>query len=247
MKTAKITAILIALMTVVASPASAFAATLSLSPDNGTFNPGCTFSVDVKLDTQNVATDGTDVILLFDQTRLSVTSVDKGTIYPDYPSPGDAQDGKVSISGIASVDTPFTGTGTFATVHFQVSNTAPAGATSVTFDFDPNNPGKTTDSNVVQRGTTADVLNSVDNGNYTIGTGTCGNYPITNEPGGTGTTGTPSGTLGGPGIGGPVSTDSGSQLCNGQLCKSGNSQNTIILTVVGTVLTVLGIAGLAIL
>ena len=43
----------------------------------------------------------------------------------------------------------------------------------VRFDFDPANPQKTTDSNVVEHSTISEILSSVTNGNYTIGTGTC--------------------------------------------------------------------------
>lgn len=216
-------------------PASALAASLALSPATATVNSGCSFSTAVNLDTAGVQTDGTDVILLYDPSRFTATSVTKGTLYPDYPvSSIDSQAGKISISGLASVDQPFTGSGTFATVNFTVAQNASLGATSVNFDFDPNNPGKTTDSNVVQRGTVTDVLSSVTNGNFTIGTGTCN---VITPPASKST------NL--PGIGGPVS--SASATPTPKLPVAGSAEKTLLITLAGCILTVLGIAGLALL
>src|SRR5207248_2085251 len=61
----------------------------------------------------------------------------------------------------------------FATVNFTVLPTAPAGLTQVKFDFDPNNKLKTTDSNVIDKSTAADVLNNVTDGSFTVGSGSC--------------------------------------------------------------------------
>jgi hypothetical protein len=241
MKPARFIAGLVTILGLLASPVIASASTLSLSPNTGTFNPGCAFSVAVKLDTVNVQTDGTDAIVLYDTSKLKVDSVTTGTLYPDYPiSADDPTAGRISISGLASVSQPFTGAGTFATINFRVSPTAGAGATNVTFDFDPNNPGKTTDSNVVQRGTVADTLNGVTNGNYTIGTGTCGSAPITIDT----STSSGSGTIIG-GKGGPISSTSGTPIKT--LPNGGASGKTMVLTAIGGILTILGIVGLALL
>lgn len=149
-------------------------ATLSLDPSNGSLNRGCNYSLNVNVDTGGAQTDGTDAILLYDHSKLTATSINMGTIYADYPADEiNSRDGKIIISGIGSVNTPFSGKGTLATVNFTVPAAAAIGATQVTFDFDPNNKAKSTDSNVVQRGTVVDVLNSVVNGKYTIGTGSC--------------------------------------------------------------------------
>jgi hypothetical protein len=159
------------------SPALAMAATLSLSPATGTANRGCTLSLKIQLDTEGSNSDGTDAILLYDPTRFSAqnTSIQNGSIYPDFPGNSvDSSKGVVSISGI-SVGQPFNGSGTLATVNFQVLDNAPAGSTSIAFDFDPNNKAKTTDSNVATRqgDTVVDVLNSTIDGKYTVGTGKC--------------------------------------------------------------------------
>lgn len=242
MRTIRKIALLIFSLAFLASPAQAFAATLALSPDNGTFNVGCSFSVDIVEDSAGVQTDGTDVILLYDTSKLAVSSIKTSTLYPDYPiAQDDPQNGKISISGLSSVDTPVTASNAvFATVNFTVSSQAAAGATAVNFDFDPNNPGKTTDSNVVQRGTVADVLNGVTNGSYTVGTGTCGAAPVTT---GGGTTATGSGFR--AGIGGTVSTTSGVPIKT--LPNGGASGKTYVLAAAGGILTILGILGLALL
>lgn len=214
------------------SPANAFAAaSLSLSPSAGTFNKGCTFSVKINVDTGGIQTDGTDAVIKYDPSVLSAT-ITSGTIYNDYPGNNvDSANGKITVSGLASVSQAFSGTGTLATLNFTVSPTTPASTTAVTFDFDPNNKAKTTDSNIVERGTTADVLNSVVNGSYTIGSGSC--------------VGQGAGTSTGTGTGQGISTPSATQAP--RLPEGGSEQFTFTLAIMGTTLTVLGIFGLLLL
>lgn len=219
-------------------PVYANAATLSLSPASGTFNKGCAFNLEIKLDTAGVQTDGTDAIVLYDQGKLTATTPTAGTIYADYPGTNvDDASGKITISGLASVSSAFTGTGTLATLHFTVKETAGTGATMVKFDFDPNDKTKTTDSNVVQRGTVADVLSSVVTGNYTIGTGVCGagdaltTLPKTGQ--GAVQVSTPSAQI-------PVK-----EVPTKTLPPAGSEQLTFTIAILGSVLTILGILGLA--
>lgn len=219
-----------------ASPAEVYAqtATLSLSPAAGTFNQGCNFALQVNLNTGGSQTDGTDAILMYDTTRFTANSISSGTIYPDYPGNNiDAQNGKITISGLASVNTPFSGQGIFATINFTVKDGVPTGATQITFDFDPNDKAKTTDSNVVQRGTVVDVLNSVTNGNYTIGSGSC----TTTLPNtGQGAVSTPAAQ--------PKTID---QVVDQSGKGPGTKELTFTVAIVGSVLTILGILGLALL
>lgn len=211
-------------------------ATLSLSPSSGTFNRGCSQTVNITLNTGGAQTDGTDAILIYDPSRLNAISIVNGTIYADYPGNNiDSANGKITVSGLASVTAPFTGQGgVLATINFIVKSDAPVGVTQVNFDFDANNKSKTTDSNVVQRGTVADILNSVVNGSYTVGTGACsGGSTILPATGGVGT---PSGAVSSP-------SSSPSQA----LPPAGFETLTYTLAIVGSILTVLGILGLAIL
>lgn len=241
MKQITVITIIIFIIVIFTPSALAQQATLSLSPSSGTFNKGCDFSLEIVLDTASAQTDGTDAIIIYDPARFSATQVTSGTIYPDYPGNNIDPTGKITISGLSSISTPFTGKGTLATINFKVSDNASTGVSQIKFDFDPNDKAKTTDSNVVERGTVSDILNSVVNGNYTVGTGSCvapSPSPRTGTAPGRGTTGisTPSAGQGQPGtiddiVGG----------------KPGTPQLTYTIAIVGVVLTVLGILGLALL
>lgn len=171
---------LILFLTVLVAPVSAFASTLTLSPASGVVNRGCDLTVSINLDTQGTQTDGTDAILLFDRNAFTAKTINSGAIYPDYPGNAvDNTNGKVVVSGLASVSAPFAGAGTLATVVFTANQTAPIGTSTIRFDFDPANLAKTTDSNVVERETIKDTLTSVSNGAYTIGTGACTQTTLT--------------------------------------------------------------------
>lgn len=237
-----------------ASPAGVFAqtaqtATLSLDPSTGTFNQGCSYNINVNLDTGGAQTDGVDVIIFYDTSRLIANSpITNGTIYANYPGSNiDSTAGKITISALASISAPFAGKGTVATVNFTVLSNAPTGVTQIKFDFDPNTVGNTRDSNVALRGGGGvDILSSVVNGNYTIGTGSCG-AAATTPP----TVTTPVTVL--PGTGarsqGAVSgaSPSSQQIPYKSLPQAGSEQFTFTLAIVGSVLTVLGILGLALL
>lgn len=248
----KYTALVLLLLGQLFLPSVVFAqnpvASLSLSPSTATFNRGCGYNLDINVDTGGAETDGTDAILIYDATRFQVTPSDitAGTIYPEYPGLT-VESGKISISGFSSASQSFKGSGKLATVKLTIPQTAPTGATQIKFDFDPSDKTKTSDSNVVERGTIADVLNSVTSGNYTIGTGTTCTGGSQAAPGGA-----PGGSQGAPG----VSTPSASPLPTnqplptpqgGQLPDTGNVQTTWIMAVTGSLLIILGIIGLALL
>lgn len=242
---------------VLVSPVSVFAATLSFDPASGVLNKGCEITIKINLDTQGVQTDGTDVIVLYTPAQLSTSTsqITNGTIYPEYPGNSVDTSGKISISGISSVSSPFTGTGTFATIKFNVASTLKENdKINLNFDFDPNNKTKTTDTNVVERGTIADVLSAVTNGSYTVGAGSCAAGIASPLPGsaGAGTTGGQGQVL--PGTNPATSSQSAQyQVYKPSVIdditggKAGLLDNTIALTAVGVVLIILGIAGLAIL
>lgn len=230
------------------SPSLALAATLSLSPSTGTFNKGCSLTLDINLDTADADTDGTDAILIYDNSKFTANSINTDLtpkIYSDFPGSNiDDTTGKVTVSGLASVTSAFKGKGTLAKINFTVKDTAGTGATMVKFDFDSADTSKTTDSNVVQRGTVADVLKSVVNGNYTIGTGVCGAGAtpaptVSPRPGGgPGTVSTPSAQPPPP----PVK-----EVPIPTLPPAGTEQFTFMVTILGSVLAILGILGLALL
>ncbi len=226
------------------SASPALASTLVLSPSSGTFNRNCNFSLDIILDTAGVATDGTDAIVFFDASKFTATNIDtQSKVYPDYPGNNiDNSAGKIMVSGLASPTAGFTGSGKLATIAFIVKDSASTGATQMTFDFDPNNKMKTTDSNVVQKGTATETLNAVTNGNYTVGAGNCAaaspspasTATIINQGGG---------FVGSPG----GATPSANFIPLKTLPQGGTQEVTATIAIMGVVLTVLGILGLALL
>ncbi len=223
---------------------------LSLDPSIGTLNKGCLYPIKVIVDTGGACSDGTDAIIFYDASRFSITSTDitsNAATYADFPGNNvDESSGKITISGLASVTTPFTGRGTLATLNFKVKDNAATGATIIKFDFDAYKKDLTTDSNIVERNTIADVLNSVVNGNYIIGTGACVGV-ATPSP-------TPKSGIGGPGgyatpsaSVSPTPKPTQGTIDEAVGGKTGTLELTSTLVILGGVLTVLGILGLALL
>ncbi|OGE19362.1 hypothetical protein A3J19_00955 [Candidatus Daviesbacteria bacterium RIFCSPLOWO2_02_FULL_41_8] len=233
-------------------PASVFAQTaiLELDPANGPFNRGCSFPVNIRLDTGGGPTDGTDAVIFYDSSKLTATSITNGTIYPEYAGNSiDAQKGTINISGYVSSDTNFSGKGILATINFTVPGTAATGATQITFDFDPNNKAKTTDSNVVilQQGSVVDVLNSVVNASYVIGTAPCSTQPTpTPTPGPGSSPAVVVIPIGGYATATPAALPK-EYTPPDKLLPTGTQEFTSTLVIIGSILTVLGILGLALL
>lgn len=228
----------ITFFTVLPLPVYAAGATLTLSPSQGTINKSCNYTTDILLDTGGNDTEGADVNLNFDPSVISVTNIVEGSVYPDYAAKSyDNTAGTITISAISAIKKPFNGTGKFATVHFTVSPTAVSQSTQLTFDFNSGNKSDTTDSNVVQTGTVVDILDSVVDGDYTVSSGPCsGSGPSIPAPrsttiprGAPSVTATPSAF--------PIST----------LPPGGFTAPTLALTLIGSLLTILGIVGIALL
>lgn len=215
------------------------AATLGLSPATQTLNRGCTYPIAINLNTEGKNTDGTDVILTYESSKLTTTTSDitNGTVYPDYPGNSvDPASNQIAIVGLASVTQPFNGSGIFATIKFTVSPTAAAGPTTIKFAFNPQDKTNSSDSNVVEKDTIADLLNQVTDGNYTIGT-------ATSCTGGTGAVTTiPVSSGSGAVISSPSATQAPPALQN-----AGFFDQTVAFTIIGVTLTIIGIAGLALL
>jgi len=214
-------------------------ASLALSPASGTVNKGCSFSVDISLNTGGAQTDGTDAIVFYDPTRLTATAIKSGTIYSDYPGNSiDASTGKITVSGLSPVGSTFSSSGILATINFTVLEAAPLGATQVKFDFDPADKGKTNDSNIVERDTVSDVLSQVTDASFTVGSGTCVGLTISPTPrGGREATG-----------GGTIITPTPTKTIDdftGNGKTSGSVETTVAIAVIGSILTLVGIFGLA--
>lgn len=201
--------------------ATASTPTLSLSPQSASVNTSCQFSVNINIDTAGQASDGSDAILFYDPTRLQVVSISQGTAFPTSPNNiFDNQKGQLTVNGLISPGQPFNGAGLLAKVNFKVVDGAPLGLTQVTFDFDPNNKTKTSDSNIVKSGQAVDILDNVINGSYTIVTGSCN---ISDQP--------------------PIGGSNISVSPQPTLPQSGNQKTTELLTAFASAMAFLGLLG----
>lgn len=116
--------------------------------------------VSVTLDSGGRNLAGADLIIQFDSKILEATpgSLTKGSIFDEYPLLSvDMKKGLLSVSGINSLRNGFKGVGQFVYVNFKAKA---KGNTSLIIDFKKNS---TSDSNLVETGTSKDVLEVVNN------------------------------------------------------------------------------------
>lgn len=236
-----LTALIINIVLLLSTPASIWAATLSLNPAVGTFNKGCSYSVQILLDTTGSNVGGVDAILTYDpaKMRTAYEKIQNGTIFPEYINSVDAATKEINIGGLASPTQSFNGQGILATINFDIPAEAAKGTSTLVFKFDSNNRSKTDDTNVVEVETVTDVLTSVTNGTYTIADST-GNCSTT---GGRTGTGSGTGALGKGGLEASGSTGYEEPIYK-TLPTSGLFDQTLILATIGTLLVLFGIGGL---
>lgn len=128
------------------------------------YNVGEVVPVALRVATGGRLIDGVDALIKFDPKILEATSgaVRKGVIFPEYPLLSvDPKAGLVKISAITGAKN-FSGIGVLANVSFKAKS---AGSTKLMIDFEKD---QTTDSNVVEVGTTKDVLDEVFNLEITV-------------------------------------------------------------------------------
>lgn len=154
------------------------AAAFSLSPaSNATpYAVGNTITVDIVLDTGPDAVSGATAIITYDTAKLSVQDDDAntagvqikpGTLFNQSPLTNtvDTTTGTIRYDS-GSLGTTFTGRGVIATIHFRAIAT---GSAAVNFVF---NPAATTNTSIVAKATGPEnLLQTVNNGVYTIGSG----------------------------------------------------------------------------
>lgn len=187
-------------------PSAAAEPTISLLPSSGMYEVGKTFGVKIIFDAAGRNIDGVDVHYFnYDPQVLEVQDADSGTagvqiqpgaIFPSYMGNNvDTASGKISLSGIVGGGgTPFTGSGTFASVTFKV-----LAATTATLRFDFS-AGLTTDTNAVETATAQDILGAANGGSYTlqVPSGASPTPTPTATTSGEGTRLSPTPTCGGP-------------------------------------------------
>ena len=149
-------------------------ATLKLSPASGTYPVGTQFSINVMLNTKGGETGSTNIMITFDPAVLSVqdanpdmngTQIKEGVLYASYAGNYvDEQQGQINLAGYnLSGSFKTTDDQIFATIDFKPIKES-SGAT-INFLYTINDVTK---SNVIETGTSADILASVTNGNYVI-------------------------------------------------------------------------------
>ena len=144
-----------------------YASKMLLEPNSINIAEGDTFNIKIIIDTEGKGVYGASSIINFDPKYLQVLSIDyQNKVFGIYPAaiPGN-DEGKIQISGItASVNKPYSGSGTFAIVTFQAIG---QGSTNLDFDF---TPGQTNDSNAttLENDIVVDTLNKVDGATVSI-------------------------------------------------------------------------------
>jgi len=111
------------------------------------------------------ATDGTDLVVLYDPGVLSVvlpssstSPVTVGSLYNSYPlNSVDTKKGRIMVSGISMAESGIVPRGVFGSIVFEALK---VGTTNISFDY---TPGSTVDSNIIQTGTAEDVLKGAQN------------------------------------------------------------------------------------
>jgi len=175
---------LVSLLVLFVLTGEAKAAALQLNSPGGSYSVGNTFDVKIDLSLSSESVDGVDAILNYNTSVLSVDKITNGSLFVDYPTATyDSSQGTISVSGLASSTSPVTAGGTVATITFKGES---EGTGTVTFNF---TSGSGTDSNVAENTTGNDILESVVNGSYTIGSGGIGGGTDTDEGTGLPTTG----------------------------------------------------------
>ena len=139
---------------------SSYAATFSFSPVSQSVALNEQFTLNILLDTANAETDGADAIITYDSLYLTPISASLGSLYDTVVTNSTSTSNKVILSAVASGNTNYSGSGTFATVTFKAIK---AGSTDVSFNYIS---GATTDSNITSN--QADVLSSVNSTTITI-------------------------------------------------------------------------------
>jgi|Napbiome12C3dose_1001474.scaffolds.fasta_scaffold00001_135 hypothetical protein len=136
------------------------AAKISLTTSQQAFQTGEIVPVKVTIDSGTKSITGVDLVLKYDPAILEITKENLvlGKIMDEYPlSSVDSKQGLISISGISSLDSGFSGSGEFATLNFKAKS---AGKTSLVINFEK---GTTIASNVVDANTSLNILEEVVN------------------------------------------------------------------------------------
>jgi hypothetical protein len=139
-------------------------ASLSVSPNTGTYSVDQEFEAQIQVDTAGKSVDGVDLVLRYDPLALRVVEIIEGTVFPSSAlQEVDWSMGEIIIGAHESQGASFSGTGTVATIRFLVI----AGETPTTLRV-RFRPADTTDSNLAEIDTNQEVLGEVGYGRYIL-------------------------------------------------------------------------------
>lgn len=158
-------------------------ATLAFSPASSQISMTEPTTINISLDTGGAAIDGVDLYINYDPTYLEIqdsnsgvtgVQIKPGTLFPTYlANQVDTEKGKITLSGIITPGgAGYSGSGTFASI--VVKGLRESTGTRLTFDYVREN---TTDTNVIEHGTGLDILASVTNGAYSVGSASAPTAP----------------------------------------------------------------------
>ncbi|MCS7317422.1 MAG: carboxypeptidase regulatory-like domain-containing protein [Candidatus Dojkabacteria bacterium] len=143
-------------------------------------NSGCSVSVDIQIELGSHQSNAADIEINYNPNEITIVDSDSiengiqikpGNAYESYFYNQVFQNiGKIKVAGM-SLNSYVSGIKKFATIEFIPQN----GINSTTFTITFNGIGNTLDSNIAEKNTNVDLLNSVVNGTYYFGNVSCNN------------------------------------------------------------------------
>lgn len=139
-----------------------------LESDKRAYQVGDEIEVNIKISTGGYTSAGSDVLLIYDPEIVELSEgrfFERGQIYQDYPGANfDPERGSIFLSGISiSNSEGFNGTDSFGKLFLKAKKT---GITSLKVEYTKES---TTDSNIIEIKSIADVLGEVHNLDLNIG------------------------------------------------------------------------------
>ncbi len=156
------------------------AASFELSPNNETLKEGCTYNLDIIIDTEGENTNAADIIINYTPSEIEIIDskpgisgiqIKEGTVFEFYPgNVVDTGAGEIKMTGSNFISS-YNGQGLFGRIQFK----SLTGVNSTDFQiyFTGADPYNSLDSNIANSTTSFDMLDSVQNSHLTFNEGSC--------------------------------------------------------------------------
>ncbi len=156
------------------------AASFKLSPNNKTLKEGCTYDLDIMINTEGQNSNAADIIINYNPSEIEIIDskpgisgiqIKEGTAFEFYPgNVVNTATGEIKMTG-SNFISPFNGQGLFGRIEFK----SLTGVTSTDFEiyFTGADPYNSLDSNVANATTSFDMLDSIQNSHLTFTQGLC--------------------------------------------------------------------------